>query len=305
MNKIKVIVIGVGHLGKHHARLYHDMPNVELAGIVDIDAKSAQKIAEQYQVPFFTDLEQITTSFDAASIVVPTSEHYRIAKNLLLKGIHILVEKPFTKTLEEAQELTQLAQQKNLIVSVGHVERFNPAFRQIEQQLNHPRFIEVHRLGPFPKRGTDVGVVLDLMIHDIDIILNIVKSPICDIRAVGIPVLTPYEDIANARLEFENGCVANVTASRVSIKAMRKIRIFQEDIYISLDYHKQKGRIVQLTGSTIKTKRIPINPEEPLKIELNHFIECIEKEKTPHVSAIHGLNALNIALKIMGQIKLK
>ncbi|MCI0529163.1 MAG: Gfo/Idh/MocA family oxidoreductase, partial [Nitrospira sp.] len=239
MNKIKVGVVGVGYLGQHHARIYSKMPGVELVGVVDIDAEKANAIAAQTGCQAYGDYHALLDQVQAVSIVVPTVLHHELASKFLRAGMDVLLEKPMTVTLQEADELIQEAEKKGSLLQIGHLERFNSVVRALNGRIQKPRFIESHRLGPFVERGTDVHVVLDLMIHDIDIILSLVNSPVELIRAVGVPVISSQIDIANARIEFASGCVANVTASRVSRDKMRKVRIFQPDVYISLDYLQQ------------------------------------------------------------------
>lgn len=303
MKVLRTGVIGVGHLGKHHARIYHQLEGVTLAGVADVDEKAGRKIAGKYGCPFFTDYKELLNHCDAVSLVTPTPFHYELAKVVLNAGKHLLIEKPITETADQAKELVETAERNNLILQVGHIERFNPAIRALEPHLNNPRFIEVHRLAPYQPRGTDVGVVLDLMIHDIDIVMHLVPSPIREIQAVGVDVLTPHEDIANVRLAFENGCVANVSTSRISFKEMRKIRLFQPDCYISLDYKKQDGIIYRRENGKILHKPIPLEKEEPLLLELKSFIECVQDSKDPLVTGEHGKRALDVGMEIVRQIQ--
>ena len=253
--KIRVAVLGVGSLGQHHARLYAELAKVpqcgiEFAGVYDTNAETARKIAAKYNARVFNSVAEAAAASDAVNIVTPTTTHFELAKQLLAQGKHVLVEKPMTDNTAQAAELVQLAQQKNCVLQVGHVERFNPVFKYLETAAPEPRFIECHRLSPYPARSTDIGVVLDLMIHDLDVVLAFVKSPVTSVDAVGIPVLSKSEDIANARLRFANGCVANLTASRVSPERMRKIRVFSggktTPSYISLDYRAQEGFIYRI-----------------------------------------------------------
>jgi predicted dehydrogenase len=239
---------------------------------------------------------------DAASVATPTNTHYEIARSLLAKGKHVLVEKPITDNTEHAAELADLATRNELVLQVGHVERFNPVLGALEKNLTHPRFIEAHRLNPYSERGTDIGVVLDLMIHDLEVILHFVRSPLWSIDAVGVPVLSKNEDIANVRLHFEDGCVANVTASRISPERMRKIRIFQEDAYLSLDYQNQGGEIYRRVGKQIWRDRVEIEHQEPLKLQLRSFIECASTGRQPRVSGSQATAALELAVKITQQI---
>lgn len=307
---IRVAVIGVGHLGQHHARIYSQMKDVELVGVVDIDKERSRRIAQEYGTSAYTEYTQVLKRVDAANIAVPTELHHRISKDFLDAGVHILIEKPMTQTLEEADELLGLAKRKNLVLQVGHIERFNPAVSALNRVIKEPRFIECHRLGPFKPRAANIGVVMDLMIHDIDIILSLVNSPVKRIEAVGVPVLSQEEDIANTRITFENGCVANLTASRVTKEETRKIRIFQRDAYFSLDYINQelliyRREIAPDGGVRIVSSQPEIEKVEPLKLELEAFIHAIQKGQEPLVSGEAGREALAIAREISRKICLK
>ncbi len=303
MDKIKVGVIGVGHLGQHHARIYAGMEGVELAGICDTDIRRAKKFARKYKTSAFTDHKQMFGMINCASVVVPTDLHYHVAKDCLLNGISVLIEKPVTKSVGEADDLLNIARDRKLIIQVGHIERFNAAVRALDEIPGNVRFIECHRLGPFKKRALDVGVVLDLMIHDIDIILGLVRSEVLSIDAVGVNILTDHEDLANVRIRFKNGAVANLTASRVTKAEMRKIRLFKDDCYISLDYIKQDAVLYRKTNNRITGKLINIKKEEPLKKELEAFVNCIRTGERPLVSGEEGRDALKIALQIEDAIK--
>jgi len=303
MGKIRVGVIGVGHLGSHHARLYSGTADVELAGVCDINFSRAKRIARKYRTTAYCEYKDMFGKIDCASVVVPTELHYRVAKDCLLNGISTLIEKPMTKTVAEADELLTLAKERALILQVGHIERFNAAVKALDEIPGRVRFIECHRLGPFKKRALDVGVVLDLMIHDIDIILGLVKSEVISIDAVGVNILTDYEDLANVRMRFKNGAVANLTASRVTKDELRKIRIFKEDCYISLDFIKQEAVIYRKTLKKITSQRINIKKEEPLKKELEAFVYSVKTDERPLVSGEEGRNALKIALEIVDEIK--
>lgn len=294
MKKLRVAVIGVGHLGKEHARIYSQLPEVELVGVVDKDPQRAREIAAQYGTRADVDLNKI----DAASVVVPTDSHFEVAKSLLEKGKSILVEKPITRTIGEAQRLVDLAKKKRLLLQVGHIERFNPIIQNLARLVKEPRFIEIHRLSPFTPRGTEVGVVLDLMIHDIDIILALVRDKIKSVEAVGVNVLTPHEDIANARIVFKNGCVANLTASRVSPERMRKIRVFQPSSYTSVDYYKQEGVCYYKKGKEILKEVLEVGKEEPLRLELEDFVNSVLNGRRPLVSGDDAVMALRVAEKI-------
>ncbi|MCI0536199.1 MAG: Gfo/Idh/MocA family oxidoreductase [Verrucomicrobiales bacterium] len=334
-SKLRVAVLGTGSLGKEHARIYAELAAaslVEFAGVYDAAAETARKIAEKFRVAQFASAQEAAKASDALSIVTPTATHFELARAVLDFGKHVLVEKPMTDDPAQAAELVRLAQQRGCVLQVGHVERFNPVFKYLESVATRPRFIEVHRLSPFPARSTDIGVVLDLMIHDLDVVLAFVKSPISSIDAVGIPVLSQTEDIANARLRFVNGCVANLTASRVSPERMRKIRVFSSGpmtSYISLDYRAQEGFIYRIAregeaessllkkllhakdslivsefgGKRIVREPVPIRKDEPLKLELQSFIECVRARQMPIVSGEAAKRALDVAFEITGQVQ--
>ena len=303
MKNLRVGVVGVGHIGKNHARLYAETEAVDFAAIYDTDATTARDIARQYEVRATNSLEEFSELIDAASVATPTNSHFAIAQPLLEKGKHLLIEKPIAENTAEASQLAELAVQRQLVLQVGHVERFNPVLSALEARLTHPRFIEAHRLSPFPNRSTDIGVVLDLMIHDLEIILHLVRSPVQTIDAVGVPVLSQREDIANARLRFENGCVANITSSRISPERMRKIRVFQEDAYLSLDYQNQTGEIYRKVGGGIERTEVEIEKEEPLKRQLLSFIECARAGLQPKVSGFEATAALELAVEITKRIE--
>lgn len=302
MKKVKVAVIGAGHLGKIHARIYAQCKDTHLVGICDVDKEKARMHATNFSTNPYSDYKQLLHKVDAVSIATPTCTHYNIAKDFLKHNTHVLVEKPITTKIKDAEKLIMLARKKRQILQVGHVERFNPAIRTIQRFCNKPKFIECHRLSPFPKRGTDVNVILDLMIHDIDIILSLVKHPLKSVQAVGVNVLSAYEDIANARLIFKNGTVCNLTASRISNDVMRKIRIFQKDSYISLDYAQQKITYYEKKNLRITKKEIFVSKKEPLVEELYSFIQCIKKGKQPVVCGKDAKQALQIALSITKKI---
>jgi predicted dehydrogenase len=335
LKKIKVGVIGTGALGKEHARIYASLAasgGVEFMGVYDAVAEAGRKIAERYRVKTFISAEEAAVACDALSVVTPTATHFDLSHRLLEQGKHVLVEKPMTDNATQATELVRLAQENKCVLQVGHVERFNPVFKYLENVATEPRFIEGHRLSPYPARSTDIGVVLDLMIHDLDVVLAFVKSPITHVDAVGIPVLSKSEDIANARLRFANGCVANLTVSRISPERMRKIRVFSGGAmtsYISLDYRAQEGYIYRVAregeeessllkkllrakdttivsefaGRRIVREPVPIAKEEPLKLELAHFIECVRAHRTPEVSGESAKKALDLAFEITRQIR--
>ena len=300
--KIKVAVIGVGYLGEHHARIYSKMEGVELVGVVDTYKDRADSIAAKYNTKAFYDYKDILGKVRAVSIVTPTILHYQIAIDFIRFNTDILIEKPITTTISQADSLLVESESRGVLIQAGHIERFNPAFRLIVEYIKNPRFIESHRTGPFAGRATDVNVILDLMIHDIDIILSLVKADVTDIRAVGTPVLTNHIDIANARIEFSNGCVANLTSSRVSKEKMRKTRIFQPDSYISLDYAEQSltmyRRIIEDNSPKIIEDKITPEKEEPLFAEIKSFINAVNYGTRPLVSGRDGRDALKIALQV-------
>ena len=302
MNTLRVGVVGVGHIGKNHARLYAEGGTAEFTAIFDNDAENAAQIAAQYGVRAAASLEEFSVLIDAASIATPTVSHFEIGSALLENGKHLLIEKPIAEDTAQASELAELAKARGLVLQVGHVERFNPVLGALEARLSRPRFIEAHRLSPFPNRSTDIGVVLDLMIHDLEIILHLVRSPVQTIDAVGVPVLSRREDIANARIRFENGCVANITSSRISPERMRKIRVFQEDAYLSLDYQNQTGEIYRRSGTGIERSEVEIEREEPLKRQLLSFIECARGGLQPKVSGFEATAALELAVEITKRV---
>jgi predicted dehydrogenase len=302
MNTIKVAVVGVGYLGSIHARIYRELQTCSLVGVCDTDPTRLAHVSSELGVPGYADYRELFDKADAVSITVPTRLHHTIARDFLGRRLHTLVEKPFTATLKEADSLIKIAECNEAILQVGHIERFNSAFSATLKLIQGPRFIECHRLSPFPHRSVDVGVVLDLMIHDIDIVLGLVNSEIKRIDAIGVPVLTEFEDIANARLTFKNGCVCNLTASRISDELVRKIRIFLKHAYISLDYRKEEAFIYRKTPADITKEALPIEKEEPLKKELAAFIDCVIHKHTPLVSGRVGRQALAVALAIQKQI---
>ena len=301
-DKITVAVIGAGRIGLSHARIYKQLPGANFIGVCDIEKSKALSAAESLQITPFFNHKQLLHKVQAVSIATPTITHHRVARDFLLAGVSVLVEKPFTTTLKEADELLKIAGKNKLLVQVGHIERFNSAFEAIKHICAQPKFIEVHRLSGFPGRSLDIGVVLDLMIHDIDIVLGLVNSPVKRIEAVGINVLTKYEDIANARISFKNGCVCNLTASRISDESMRKIRIFLKNTYISLDYKNEEANIYRKDGDKIAKESIWIKKEEPLKKELASFLNCILHKNKPLVSGTEGRRALEVALHIQNLI---
>jgi predicted dehydrogenase len=301
--KLRIGIAGLGHIGKNHARILAELPDCELAAVFDTNADSAREIAERHGTRAAASLEEFSEAVDAATIATPTPSHFSIAEQLLKAGKHLLVEKPITETTGDARKLVDLAHEAGRILQVGHVERFNPVMSKLEQLLTQPRFIEAHRLSPYPNRGIEIGVVLDLMIHDLEIILHLVRSPVKSIDAVGVPVLSRGEDIATVRLHFQNGCVANVTASRISPEKLRKIRVFQREGYVSLDYQNQTGEIYRLTGGRIVREEVEIEKDEPLKLELAAFVECARQGKQPKVSGFEGAAALELAVEITRRIE--
>lgn len=302
MNKLRVGVVGVGHIGTNHARLYAGVENGEFTAIYDTDGAKAEQVAREFGTTAASSLKDFAARIDAASIATPTSSHFEVARELLEAGKHLLIEKPIAEKTADASALAELAAKRQLVLQVGHVERFNPVLGALEERLTRPRFIEAHRLSPYPNRSTDIGVVLDLMIHDLEIILHLVRSPVDTIDAVGVPVLSRGEDIANARLRFENGCVANVTSSRISPERMRKIRVFQEDAYLSLDYQTQTGDIYRRSATGINREDVAIEPGEPLKRQLAAFIECAATGRAPKVSGLEATAALELAVEITRRI---
>jgi predicted dehydrogenase len=319
--KIKCGVVGVGSLGQHHARIYAALPNVEFMGIYEANDERAKEICERHSCRRFASVEELGAACEAVSVVVPTDKHEQVALPLLGQKCHLLIEKPITATLAEAERVLAAAQANGCIVQVGHIEHFNPVMSFMEKHIDRPGYITAERLAPYTPRGTEVGVVLDLMIHDIGIVLALVKSPIRKIDSVGINVLSKTEDIANARIEFESGCVANLSASRMSLKKNREIRIFQDNAYLSLDFMNQKGHLVKKNdliaygvklkvglakagdASSIPVQEIPIEKDEPLKLELAHFVESVAERTQPKVGAALGKTALEVAIQITEQIK--
>ena len=313
--KLRVGVVGVGHLGQHHARVYAELENCELMGVADLDVERGQEIAGRHGAKFYENYTELCRHVDALSIAVPTEHHHTVGMECLRRGIHVLIEKPIAKTLEEAEQLIELAAQQRCVLQVGHTERFNAAVVELAKIVRKPAFIESNRLSPFPERSTDIDVVLDIMIHDIDIILSLVKSPVKKLDAVGVPVMTSKIDIANTRLEFESGCIANVTASRVSLKQERKLRMFQPEKYISLDYQAQSLNVVEIKHPErrhdfpnrrpmILPHQVDVSRREPLKAELEAFVDCVYTGGTPVVSGHDGRNALKTAFQILQTMRI-
>ncbi|MGC1401721.1 MAG: Gfo/Idh/MocA family oxidoreductase [Thermodesulfobacteriota bacterium] len=311
MKKIRVGVVGVGHLGKYHVEKYARMPEVVLAGVADIDQERREAITGQYHVPGYETYRQLIPEVDAVSIVVPTTLHATVAKDFLNQKIDCLIEKPISQSLPEAEELISLARAEGCLLQIGHLERFNPAYLKAKPFIKTPLFIESHRLSPFKARGIDVDVILDLMIHDLDLILHLVQSPATQIQAVGVPVVSPRVDIANVRLQFENGCVANITASRISLQEMRKMRIFQPAAYLSLDFGKKSYTMVRLEQDEGSASFSPqfiaekgsSESGDALEMELRSFIEAVRTRSTPVVCGEEGRDALAMALWINQEIQ--
>src|SRR5574343_8556 len=316
---LKIGILGVGHLGKFHLNNWKEIKDVEIVGFFDPHDPTAQEVSEKYQIPRFLDAERLIELCDAVDIVAPTTHHFDLCKMAIRKGKHVFVEKPLANTMEEARELVQLVRESNIKLQVGHVERFNPAFLATKETSLQPMFIEVHRLAQFNPRGTEVIVIFDLMIHDIDIILSIVKSEVKHISASGVAVMTDTPDIANVRIEFNNGCVANLTSSRISMKRMRKIRLFQKDAYIGIDFLEKKTEIIKLKQpedekafsfdietpngkKTIAIATPSIEPLNAIKLELSSFVDAIVNNKPTQVNEIDGYLAMEVAHQILEKI---
>lgn len=312
---------GVGSLGQHHARIYAGLPGAELTGIYDTSDARAAEICARYGCQRFATIEELGEACDAVSVAVPTDRHCAVALPLLAKGCHLLIEKPICASLAEAEEVLAAARASEAIVQVGHIEHFNPVMGFLEREVSAPRFITAERLAPFTPRGTEVGVVLDLMIHDIGIVLELVKSPVLKIDSVGVRVLSRTEDIANARIEFANGCVANLSTSRMSLKKVREIRVFQPTGYFSFDFMNQSGHLVRKSGmldyaarlmsgdakpgdlAALPVEPVPLQKGEPLALELAHFVESVARARAPKVGAALGKSALEVAIAITEQIR--
>ncbi|PIE68798.1 MAG: oxidoreductase [Deltaproteobacteria bacterium] len=323
MSALSFGIIGVGHLGAIHAKVASQMTSLDLVGVYDTDLARAQKVAEQVGVPAMTTLEELLEQVDAVSIVVPTVHHFEVAKKALDYGCHIFLEKPITATVDEARTIVRLAKEAGKKLQVGHIERFNPAVLALEQYDLQPMFIESHRLSPFHPRGTDVSVVLDLMIHDLDIILALVNRPLQAVDASGVAVVSESEDIASVRLTFDNGAVANITTSRISVKAMRKMRIFQKDMYVAIDFLQKQSEVFQLAGrDSTGGQGMPVatigegerarqvvyeQPEVPavnsMELELDRFAQAIDKGEHTPVTGEDGLRALDVAETILRKIQ--
>lgn len=308
MAKLRAGVIGVGHLGRHHARLYATLPDSTLVGVVDQDHERARLIADQHNARVFDSLPELLRQVDLVSVAVPTSAHYSVAKVCLEAAKHVLLEKPIAVLPSEAQELVDLAKVKGRRLQVGHSERFNPIMQMMRPHIQRPAFFECHRLGTYNERGTDVDVVLDLMIHDLDLILSFNPGPVEEVRAAGVPVLSSTSDIANARIQFRSGCVANLTASRVSLHTMRRLRLFQRDSYVSMDFQSRQGMIGRRSAEPGQKPRVAVEEfkagdAEPLKLQLESFLHAIRTESCPVVSGEDGADALEVGHLVLSAIK--
>ncbi len=303
----RVAVIGVGALGRHHARILAALPGVDLVGIVDINESRAREIGSLVNAPSFSSAAEMLGHVDAVTVAVPTEAHLSVSLPFLQRGIGVLVEKPLARDAREAQAMIDAARASGAVFGVGHTERYNPAVAAVRPLLDHPRFIEVHRLGTFPDRSLDIDVVFDLMIHDLDVVLSIVPSEVVAVEAVGVAVLTQKPDIANARLKFASGCIANITASRISKDRVRKIRVFQRDAYLSVDYAAQeveRWRLVKGNGGmpAIDGGKLDVTNEEPLKRELADFVAAVRDKRDPGVTGADGLRAIELAERVTQEI---
>jgi predicted dehydrogenase len=305
---VRVAVIGVGALGRHHARIVAAMTGVELVAVVDINEARAREIGGMVNAPWSASPKEVAGRVDAVTIAVPTESHLEVALPFLRSGIAVLVEKPLARDTGEARQMIEAAAASGAVFGVGHTERYNPAVEAVRPLLEHPRFIEVHRLGTFPDRSLDIDVVFDLMIHDLDVVLSIVPSEVTAVEAVGVAVLTPRPDIANARLRFASGCIANITASRISKDRVRKIRVFQRDAYLSVDYAAQeveRWRLVKGNGRmpAIDGGKLEVVQEEPLERELDDFVAAVRERRAPRVTGADGLRAIELAQRITDEMK--
>jgi predicted dehydrogenase len=307
---LRAAVIGVGHLGRFHAIKYKNHPGAQLVAVVDTDAARAAAIGTELGVPHFTDHQAVLGHVDCASVAVPTRDHHVVARDLLREGVDVLVEKPITTTVEDGQDLLEFAVRGGRVLQVGHLERFNPAIRALEGRVGSPRFVECQRLAVFSERGTDVDVVLDLMIHDLDLLLSMVGSPVRSVDAVGVPVLTESVDIANARLRFANGCIANLTASRVSLKRERKLRMFQGDAYFSIDFDEHRVRTCRREPGPngqpkLVLENLEVDARDALEIEIDAFLNAVRQRETPPVTGWDGLRALELAHVIRESVEME
>jgi predicted dehydrogenase len=306
---LRTAVIGVGYLGKFHAQKFAQIPGSKLIAVVDVDEAARERVAGELGVDAIGDYRKLIGAVDAVSVVVPTPAHFEVAEAFLDGGAHVLVEKPITETVEQAARLVEIARRRNVVLQVGHLERFNPAVRALESRLKNPRFVESVRIAPYQVRGTDVDVVLDLMIHDIDLIQFIAGSPIDRVEAVGAAVITDKPDVANARIRFESGCIANVTASRTSLKVERKVRIFQEACYFSADLHQKSVSVYRKAESAVGPLGLPISIEQlvcddgdALRLEIEAFLDAVRNGTPPMVSGEDGMQALKTAIDIIAQV---
>ena len=300
---IKCGVAGVGYLGQHHARIYSELEDCELVGIFEPNDETANKVCTLHGCGRFQTLEELGSACDAVSVVSPTDKHAEVAVPLIHHNCHLLIEKPICVSSEEAELILQNAQKAKTIVQVGHIEHYNPVMTFLEDAVDNPKYLTVERLAPFQPRGTEVGVVLDLMIHDIGIALALVGTPLVKVDSIGVRVLSVTEDIANARLVFENGCVANLSASRVSEKKAREIRVFQDSGYLSLDFMNQCGHLIQKNDLALEKSEVPVEKGEPLALELQSFLSCVQNTRTPKTDGSFGKSALEVALEISNQIQ--
>jgi predicted dehydrogenase len=301
-NNMRCGVVGVGFLGQHHARLYSKIDGCELVGVLDSDAARAREIAALYGCRIFENLDEVAANCDCVSIATPTDKHAEVALPLLRQNIHVLVEKPMCFSPSDAEQMRKESETRNLVLQIGHVEHYNPVMKFLEKIVNKPQFMVTQRLAPFTPRGTEVSVVLDLMIHDIGIALQLVDSEVISVEAIGMNVLSDTEDMANARLYFQNGCITDISVSRISEKKIREIRIFQENMYLSLDFVNQSGHLIRPTDKIFERIEIPIEKDEPLKLELLSFLSCVRSHSAPKVGARLGEKSLKIALAIMNKI---
>jgi predicted dehydrogenase len=308
--KVKTAVIGVGHLGREHARVYAALETAELLAVCDTNEAQGRAVAERHGARYVKDYRELLGDVEAVSVATPTVNHHEITCACLAAGLHVLVEKPISRTLAEADEMIRLAEERGVILQVGHIERFNPAFVALQKQITRPLFFEAHRMGVFTLRSLDIDVVMDLMVHELDIIATLVKSEVVNIAAVGIPILTPKIDLANARLEFADGCIANITASRVAGERLRKLRVFQPQEYYSLDYAEQQVGMCKLVPSSqarelpqIVARQLEIVKREPLLSELEHFLQAVATRTPAHVSGSEGRRALALALGVLAKLE--
>src|SRR5215813_3879436 len=309
-DKIKTAVIGVGSLGQAHARVHASLERVELVAVCDVNETRGREIAERHTTRFVRDYRELIDQVEAVSVATPTVSHCEISHAFLEAGVHVLVEKPIARSLDEADEMIRAAESKNLVLQTGHIERFNPAFVALRKRIERPRFFEAHRMGVFTPRSLDIDVVMDLMVHELDIIASLVRSDVVKLEAVGVPILTPKIDLANARLEFADGCVANITASRVAGERLRKLRVFQPNEYYSLDYAEQQVTALKLLPpkaagalSEISAEGLLIEKREPLLAEIESFVATVQYRTTPKVSGPEGRHALAMALELLARIK--